>query len=186
MHLTDLVVRSLPFAKSGQKDYTDDATAGLTLRVGKRTKTFMLLVGSGKARKRHTLGKYPFVSLQDARKKARIIIGQREQAPQGDDQAPEVPFDDALDKFLTAYAEKNKDSTVYETTRLLNRHLKPSLTGKGLREAKKWRLVEILDEIEKVRHCHCRAHCHAARACNKARGVRGPPHERGSKSVRRE
>jgi hypothetical protein len=38
----------------------------------------MLLVGSGKARKRHTLGKYAYVSLQDARKQARIIIGQRE------------------------------------------------------------------------------------------------------------
>lgn len=148
MHLNDLVVRSLPFQETGQKDYIDDTIAGLTLRVGKRTKTFMLVVGTGKARKRHTLGKYPHLSLQDARKKARILIGQREAAPKED--APKVPFDDALDKFLTAYAEKNKDSTVYETTRLLNRHLKPVLTGKSLRDAKKWRLVEILDEIEKV------------------------------------
>ncbi|UYN95903.1 MAG: integrase family protein [Enhydrobacter sp.] len=148
MHLTDMVVRSLPLQKEGQKDYTDDTFAGLTLRVGKRTKTFMLLVGSGKQRKRHTLGKYPYVSLQDARKKARIIVGQREQAPA--DMAPEVSFDDALDTFLKAYAEKNKDSTVYETTRLLNRHLKPALTGKNLNDAKKWRLVEIMDEIEKV------------------------------------
>jgi hypothetical protein len=81
MHLDDLVVRSLPFQKTGQKDYIDDTIAGLTLRVGKRTKTFMLVVGSAKARKRHTLGKYPHLSLQDARKKARILIGQREAAP---------------------------------------------------------------------------------------------------------
>lgn len=122
MHLTDLVVKSLPLQESGQKDYTDDTMAGLTVRVGTRTKTFMLVVGSGKTRKRHTLGKYPHLPLQDARKKARIIIVEREKAPQ-DDQAPEVLFDDALDKFLEAYAEKNKDSTVYDTSRILNRRL---------------------------------------------------------------
>jgi hypothetical protein len=43
MHPTDLKLRSLPF-ETRQRDYPDDATTGLSVRVGKRTKTFMLML----------------------------------------------------------------------------------------------------------------------------------------------
>jgi hypothetical protein len=56
MHLTDLKLRALPF-EDGQRDYPDDATTGLSVRVGKRTKTFMLMLRN--PRRRITVGHYP-------------------------------------------------------------------------------------------------------------------------------
>ena len=49
MHLTDLKLRALPFA-DGQRDYNDDAVTGLFVRVGKRSKTFMLTIRSATSR----------------------------------------------------------------------------------------------------------------------------------------
>lgn len=145
--LTDLAIRNLQPVAGKRVTYLCNSLSGFGVRITENgVKTFVLTYG--KDRKRVKLGDVGVVKLADARQKAKSILAKHQL--QGDDHAPEVPFDDALDKFLKAYAEKNKDSTVYETTRLLNRHLKPVLTGKGLREAKKWRLVEVLDEIEKV------------------------------------
>jgi hypothetical protein len=44
MHLTDLKIRAFPF-EDGQRDYTDHAMGGLSVRVGKRGKTFMPVIG---------------------------------------------------------------------------------------------------------------------------------------------
>ena len=43
MNLTDLKLRSLPF-EEGQRDYPDDAVSGMFVRVGRKTKTFMLTI----------------------------------------------------------------------------------------------------------------------------------------------
>ena len=51
MHLTDLKLRALPF-EEGQRAYIDDAVVGLCVRVGKRTKTFLLVIGKGNYRQR--------------------------------------------------------------------------------------------------------------------------------------
>ncbi len=49
MKFTDLSLRSIPFAE-GQRDYADDSFPGFSLRVGKRTKTFMVIVKNGEQR----------------------------------------------------------------------------------------------------------------------------------------
>lgn len=72
--LTDLVVRQLPFTEKGQKRYFDETTPGFGLTVGTRTKTFMVVYGS--KRTMQTLGQYPTVSLQDARKAAKRLLAQ--------------------------------------------------------------------------------------------------------------
>src|SRR5438034_5429929 len=76
MHLTDIAIRALPHPTAGQKDYVDDLQPGLVVRVGKRTKTFMMVVAKGKNRERVTLGRYPNTSLADARSRARALIGE--------------------------------------------------------------------------------------------------------------
>src|SRR6266853_1561184 len=76
MRFTDQNVRALPHAERGQKEYSDDALPGLAIVVGKTAKTFRLVIGRGKERKRFTLGRYdpPHLTLAMAREKARDII----------------------------------------------------------------------------------------------------------------
>jgi hypothetical protein len=74
MHLTDLKLRSLS-SGDGQRDYPDDAITGLSVRVGKRTKTFMLSLRKPR-RRRVTLGHYPELSLSQARERARDLLAE--------------------------------------------------------------------------------------------------------------
>ena|ERR1700680_5051791 len=88
MHMTDLALRALPFSDV-QRDYTDDVLPGLTVRVGKRTKTFMLKVGGRTGRRHYTLGRYPDLSLQEARTKAKGLIG--DHAKDNTTEGPRIP-----------------------------------------------------------------------------------------------
>src|SRR5438128_1433009 len=76
MKMNDQRVRALPYPETGQKDYADHGIPGLAVRVGKTTKTFRLVIGSGASRKRFTLGQYdpPHFTLAMAREKARDTI----------------------------------------------------------------------------------------------------------------
>ena len=93
MHLTDLAIRALPHPPVGQKDYVDDSQPGLMVRVGKRTKTFMVVVSKSKARERVTLGRYPATSLADARSKAKALVGE---AQERKNKPPRMTFDEAF------------------------------------------------------------------------------------------
>src|SRR4030081_148698 len=53
-----------------QIEYRDPKTAGLALIVGKRAKTWSLTYGTPTGRRRITIGRYPEVSLADARRDA--------------------------------------------------------------------------------------------------------------------
>ena len=76
LRLTDAKLRSLPF-EAGQRDYPD--RDGVFVRVGTKTKTFMVTVRSGGQRRRIAIGHYPAIGLSAARVKARElqIKGQR-------------------------------------------------------------------------------------------------------------
>jgi hypothetical protein len=69
-----------PRARARPKEYADDMLPGFAVRVpfgGSRT--FVLTVGSD--RQRITIGRYPIVSLAQAREKARTVLAQRLSAP---------------------------------------------------------------------------------------------------------
>src|SRR5206468_2026732 len=77
MRLSDLTVAKLPAPDAGQKHYPDDILAGFGVRVSQGgTKTFVLVVG--RDRQRITIGRYPIVSLAQAREKARNILAERQ------------------------------------------------------------------------------------------------------------
>ena len=69
IRLTDVSIRQLPFAESGQKKIRDDYLPGFGLIVGKSTKTFFVMYG--KDRRTKTLGKWPETSLRQARQDAK-------------------------------------------------------------------------------------------------------------------
>jgi integrase len=144
MHLTDLTIRGLS-VEQGQKDFSDDALPGFAVRVGKRSKTFMLLVGSGANRRRVTLGAYPYLSLSVARSKAKALIGEAQQpgtAPAA------ITVAEACSRFEELHLNiKNRPSTARTTKRLLQRHLVPALGSRRLSTVTKHQLSDIIDGL---------------------------------------
>jgi hypothetical protein len=142
MHLTDLTVRSLRPPARGQKDYADDAIPGLAVRVSQGgTKAFTLTYGS--PRKRLTLGRFPIISLAQAREKARQLLAHR---TLHGDRPPALTFEEALTLFLRVHcAEHNRPSTALETERLLRRHFLPTLGTRTLQEIATSDILRITD-----------------------------------------
>lgn len=122
MSLTDLQIKRLKAPETGQKTYYDSALPGFGVRVSQGgTKTFVVLYG--KDRRRRSLGRYPDLSLSEARhlaKQAQVDITLDEQRPKRE--LPKVLFTTARSKFLADSESRNKPRTVDEYRRLLNRH----------------------------------------------------------------
>jgi integrase len=118
--LTDKGVRALDAPDSGQITYWDKSLKSSGLRVsqgGARSWVVML----GKERRRITIGKYPAVSLADARKHARTLIAEQ---TLGKFRPARTSFDAALKEFLAVCQAKNKPRTAKDYERLLTKHLK--------------------------------------------------------------
>jgi hypothetical protein len=72
-----MTVQKIPKPQSGQKLYGDDTLPGFGVRVSfGGSKTFVLTVGT--ERQRITIGRYPIVTLAQARDKARTILAERQ------------------------------------------------------------------------------------------------------------
>ncbi len=68
-------MRKMTFADTGQRKVRDDQLPGFGVIVGKRTKTFFVMTGND--RKTKTIGRYPEMTLSDARRQAmRILSGE--------------------------------------------------------------------------------------------------------------
>ena len=109
MHLIfqDAVLRALKAPQQGQVDYTDVNTPGLTLRVGKRTKTFMYVRHSRGRRERITIGQFPAISLGKAREEARKLAAQKILGLI--EPKTELLYPDALEEFLAGYRLRNRE-----------------------------------------------------------------------------
>ena len=70
-NLTDLAIRS---AHKGATLW-DAAIPGFGLRVGTASKTFIVLIDSGRRQK---IGRYPLISLQDARSEAKRLLAEKD------------------------------------------------------------------------------------------------------------
>lgn len=69
--LNDIVVRQLQYG-DGQSRYFDETLPGFGLTVGAKRKTFFVI--RGEKRQLTTIGRYPEISLQDARKAAKRLL----------------------------------------------------------------------------------------------------------------
>jgi len=107
IHLTDLGIRSL---KVGT--YFDERTPAFGIRVGKNTKTWIVLKEPNRTKLR--IGHYPSLSLADARKKALVALG----SPHEASTAPTFPK--AREQYLSQ--GQWRPHSRYEITRTLNRH----------------------------------------------------------------
>jgi integrase len=142
--LTDLTVRSLKPPASGQCTVLDATLPGFGVRVSQGgTKTFTLM--HGPERKLTTIGRFPILSLAQARKKARDILAAKQlgiyQEP------PKLAFTEAYRLFLAAYKSKNRPKTVYEMERLVSRHLMPKFKHQALAQIATNDVATLLDKL---------------------------------------
>ena len=110
MRLTDLTVKHLAAPSQGQKIHFDDALKGFGLRVSQGgTKTWVLV--QGKERKQTTIGRYPDLTLKDARKQAVSLIATpcTPEPP-----SASITTQKAAMGFLEAKERQTKKGTVYQ------------------------------------------------------------------------
>ncbi|HXE54964.1 MAG TPA: Arm DNA-binding domain-containing protein, partial [Tepidisphaeraceae bacterium] len=114
MRLTDLTIRSLHVPEKGQKTYADDTVPGFGIRISQGgTKTFVLVHGAN--RERTTIGRWPVISLADARSEARRILAEY---TLGKHRPKRIQFADALALFIDAHCrQNNRPGTARNTER---------------------------------------------------------------------
>ncbi|MEW8145798.1 MAG: tyrosine-type recombinase/integrase [Candidatus Thiodiazotropha endolucinida] len=110
-NLTDISIKA---ATSGT--LWDDSLKGFGVRIGKTSKTFIVLVASGR---RQSIGRYPLMSLAEARKEAKRILAEK---MLGKVRPKHLAFDDAKKEYLEECAKKNRPSTLSDYTKILRRH----------------------------------------------------------------
>ena len=143
MKLTDLALRSLPF-ETGQRDYPDDAVRGLTIRVGARTKTFMLVTRHDDRRSRLKIGTYPEWTLREARERARDLLA--EARVRTTEEPAALTFGKALDRFYQLHVPSMRPGSQQQCTRILTRQFS-SLAKRPLPGLKTSELAALLDRI---------------------------------------
>ena len=117
--LTDMAIKKLVHPISGQVSYWDELTPGFGLRCSVKSKSFVVMYGVKRQLK--TLGRYPVMSLADARTAAKRFFVRFEEGAFSQ-KVPSVSFENAKERFLQDAAGRNKPRTVADYTRLLNKH----------------------------------------------------------------
>jgi len=142
MRLTDLTVRSLAAPDQGQKTYWDASLPGFGCRVSQGgTRSFVVM--HGRSRQLTTIGRFPLVSLSQARQRAKEILAER---VLGKTRAPShISFGEAAGKFLDTHDARL--STMAEYRRILNRHFLPKLRLEPLERVTTHDLTRILDRL---------------------------------------
>jgi integrase len=119
IHLTDLAVSRLKTPGT----YYDDVTPAFGIRVGKNSKAWFVI--RGPQRLRTTIGRYPAITLSEARKEAKTLLSEsiKKQA--------RITFSAAYELFKVAI-EPRKPRTQKDYKRLIERHFLPTLKNKKL------------------------------------------------------
>jgi integrase len=147
INFSDVTLRNLRAPEKGQQTYWDatGSATGFGLRVScGGSKTFIVMAGPPEKRRRYVLGRYPAMSLSDARKQARkvqseLLLGQRSTSS--------VLFKDALRIFLETHCLGHSKTHRVEVARLLNKHFLPALGNKYLDQIKTSDLTRIFDPL---------------------------------------
>jgi integrase len=137
--LTDMAVKKLGFPESGQVTYWDKLTPGFGLRCSSRNKSFVVMFGE--KRRLKTLGRYPVLSLSDARREARLFLSE---ASFGKHQETKVSYKFASSKYIADCEIRLRPITVRE----YRRHLAFFGFNKDLSEIERSNVFIKLDELK--------------------------------------
>ncbi len=142
MRLNDLTVKSLPAPAKGQKTYWDSVLPGFGCRVSQGgTRSFVVM--HGRSRQLTTIGRYPLVSLAQARQRAREVLAER---VLGKLRSPShISFEEAAAKFLETHDGRIR--TMREYRRIIDRHFLPKLRREPLERIHTQDLTRIIDRL---------------------------------------
>ena len=114
--LTDMTVRTLKPSLKGQTDYWDQTLAGFGCRVSQGgSKTFLLKHDN----RRITIGKYPVVTLANARNEAKRLLAE---FTLGRLRPQSLRYQEAVQQFLAEKAKSARPRTVADYKRHLSKH----------------------------------------------------------------
>jgi integrase len=145
--LTDVTIRALKPPERGQTMYFDTAAniRGFALRVSSGgTKTFVLMTGPENKRRREVLGRYPDISLQQARIQARRVSSQ---LTLNERPTETLLLKDALALYFVTHCMALSEAHRIEVKRTLRTHLLPPLERKLVADINVGDLTKILDPL---------------------------------------
>lgn len=118
--LTDRTLQALPPPQTGQTTYWDEQLRGFGVRLSQGgAKSFVVVYGPNRTRK--TLGRFPAISLKQARSKARELLAE---FTLGIDTHRSISWKQARERFLLDCERKNKPNTVSYYRKRLDTHFK--------------------------------------------------------------
>ena len=152
--LTDRTIASAQPRPKGQYTLWDATLKHFGLRVSPGgTKTFTVV--HGPRRERITIGRYPTITLAQAREKAKVVLAER---TLNTTRAPRITFDEASKLFFDVHRQRNKASTLAEYERIFDRHLLPRLRAMRVADISPHDIQRILDRLTSTpaecNHCY--------------------------------
>jgi integrase len=143
--LTDIVARTARSDADGkQVTLWDSALPGFGLRIGSRSKTWTVMIGS--ERRRMSLGHYPAMGLQRARIEAKRLILAASLA-RHQPEITTISFPSAIEKFVQVRLPKNRATTAKEYERILRKHFEPVWKSRLLTEITRGDVNRVLDGL---------------------------------------
>jgi hypothetical protein len=137
-NLTDMAIKKMAHPPQGQVTYWNGSTSGFGLRCSPKSKSFVVMFGE--KRRLKTLGRYPSLTLQDARRAARLFLSE---ASFGKHQDVTITYDQAVARFLTDCESRLRPLTVRE----YRRHLKFFAFTKHLADIERSDIIAKLEEL---------------------------------------
>ena len=128
----------------------DEASKNLFLNVTQTSKAFLFIYEKDKKQKSITLGKYPSLSLSDARRKADEL---REQIangldPQLEKQENELSFNQVASLWLKEQEKRGLATFKKSIKARVENHLLPKLAQRKIKELRRNELVELIKNLE--------------------------------------
>lgn len=119
-HLSDRKLKALEPPTSGQTTLWDQSLSGFGVRVSQGgAKSFVVVYGPNRTRK--TIGRYPTISLKQARDRARELLAE---FTLGLETQRSVSWTEAREQFLKDCERKNKPNTVAYYRKRLDTHFR--------------------------------------------------------------
>lgn len=139
--LSDRSLKVLPRPEAGQTTYWDQSLSSFGVRVSQGgAKSFVVVYGPNRTRK--TIGRYPTISLKQARVKAKELLAEY---TLGIDTQRSISWREARDHFLKDCERKNKPNTVAYYRKRLDTHFR--FGKKNLADLSK---QDILQKIRRI------------------------------------
>ncbi len=137
--LTDIVIKNLKLPDKGQKEYWDASLPLFGVRVGKGgTKSFIILLN----RQRKAIGRYPAMSLKQARTEAKRILF--DPVGHARNQYIDVSYEEAVERYLNMKMGEVRPRTLESYAYLLRMFDFPPLVA----DIRAYHVGDALDRME--------------------------------------